>query len=124
MPQHTGPATPPVTRHTATTPLRRHPLFKHWVDADKDGCGTREEVLLTEAVKAPEKGAGCKISGGSWKSLYEETTVEGPKGLDIDHVVPFAVAWDSGAASLNPASGPPRRLLDQLLHALGARVPR
>lgn len=28
--------------------------FKHWVDADKDGCNTRNEVLKTEAVVAPE----------------------------------------------------------------------
>ncbi|MFE5591186.1 HNH endonuclease family protein [Streptomyces sp. NPDC056549] len=71
--------------------------FKHWVDADKDGCDTREEVLLAEAVKAPEQGAGCKISGGSWKSLYDGAVVNDPKGLDIDHVVPLAEAWDSGA---------------------------
>ncbi|MGW5658456.1 HNH endonuclease, partial [Streptomyces humi] len=28
--------------------------FKHWTDADKDGCNTRAEVLLEEAVTAPE----------------------------------------------------------------------
>jgi hypothetical protein len=31
--------------------------FKHWVDADKDGCNTRSEVLLLEAFLPPEKGA-------------------------------------------------------------------
>ncbi|MFJ2630816.1 HNH endonuclease family protein [Streptomyces sp. NPDC087422] len=72
--------------------------FKHWVDADHDGCNTRAEVLLDEAVVAPDRGANCKLSGGSWWSYYDDTTVNGPSGLDIDHMVPLAEAWDSGAS--------------------------
>lgn len=40
--------------------------FKHWnsgADPD-DGCDTREELLLAEAVKQPTKGEGCKLTGG------------------------------------------------------------
>ena len=29
-------------------------LFKHWVDANKNGCDTRKEVLIAEAVVAME----------------------------------------------------------------------
>ncbi|WP_329616515.1 HNH endonuclease family protein [Streptomyces brevispora] len=72
--------------------------FHLWVDADKDGCDTRKEVLLAEAVKAPEKGARCALTGGEWLSYYDEVTVDAATKLDIDHVVPLAEAWDSGAS--------------------------
>ncbi|MGW1606659.1 HNH endonuclease family protein [Streptomyces eurythermus] len=77
--------------------------FKHWVDADKDGCNTRAEVLRTEAVIAPEQGASCRLSGGRWYSPYDDRYFTGPSGLDIDHLVPLAEAWDSGASAWSPA---------------------
>ncbi|MFG3532682.1 HNH endonuclease family protein [Streptomyces sp. NPDC047917] len=72
--------------------------FHLWVDADKDGCDTRKEVLIAEAVKDPEQGARCALSGGEWLSYYDEVTVTAATKLDIDHVVPLAEAWDSGAS--------------------------
>ncbi|TXR99779.1 hypothetical protein EAO73_28050 [Streptomyces sp. col6] len=36
--------------------------YKHWIDADKNGCNTRDEVLLAEAVIAPEQRARCKLT--------------------------------------------------------------
>ncbi|MDQ0784528.1 hypothetical protein [Streptomyces sp. B3I8] len=65
--------------------------FKHWVDADRDGCNTRNEVLKAEAVTAPEQAAGCELSGGRWYSAYSNTYVDAPRGLDIDHLVSVAV---------------------------------
>ncbi|MEU1010990.1 HNH endonuclease family protein [Streptomyces sp. NPDC005890] len=67
--------------------------FRHWVDADRDGCNTRAEMLKAEAVVAPEQGPGCKLSGGQWYSPYDDRYINGPSGLDIDHMVPLAEAW-------------------------------
>jgi hypothetical protein len=72
-------------------------LFKHWIDADKDGCNTRYEVLIAEATVKPRVGAGCYLTGGKWRSVYDAKVFTKPTGLDIDHMVPLAEAWRSGA---------------------------
>ena len=75
--------------------------FKHWNKGldPADGCNTRNEVLLAEAAEAPTVAAGCKLSGGEWLSYYDEQEVSDPAKLDIDHMVPLAEAWDSGASA-------------------------
>ncbi|MFD5748909.1 HNH endonuclease family protein [Streptomyces sp. NPDC127033] len=78
--------------------------FKHWNSGDlADGCNTRGEVLLAEAVTAPAVASGCKLSGGSWLSYYDGQEVTDPGALDIDHMVPLAEAWDSGASAWTAA---------------------
>ncbi|MER8199058.1 HNH endonuclease family protein [Streptomyces microflavus] len=74
--------------------------FKHWNSGDDatDGCNTRAEVLLAEAVVAPTVEAGCKLTGGTWVSYYDGQEVSSAGSLDIDHMVPLAEAWDSGAS--------------------------
>lgn len=72
-------------------------LFTHWVDADSDGCNTRYEVLIIEAVTVPSVGSGCSLTGGRWYSYYDNKYWTLPADLDIDHFVPLAEAWDSGA---------------------------
>ncbi|MGW5679467.1 HNH endonuclease family protein [Streptomyces sp. NPDC003860] len=73
--------------------------FKHWNAGlvPNDSCDTREEVLLAEAVKAPTRGDSYRLAGGSWRSYYDDTVVKAASALDIDHMVPLAEAWDSGA---------------------------
>ena len=74
-------------------------LFRHWTDGDGDGCDTRREVLLAEATVRPTVGSGCSLSGGRWSSYVDGATWTDPADLDIDHLVPLAEAWDSGARS-------------------------
>lgn len=76
--------------------------FKHWVDEDKDSCNTRAEVLIEESRTEPTIEAGCKVVAGEWFSYYDGATVTVPGGLDIDHMVPLAESWDSGASAWSP----------------------
>ncbi len=85
-----------VVAEDNTTGYKRS-LFKHWVDADKDGCDTRAEVLIEEAVVKPKIGPKCKLTGGEWFSSYDGKTITNASKLDVDHLVPLAEAWRSGA---------------------------
>ncbi|MFJ1708742.1 HNH endonuclease family protein [Kitasatospora sp. NPDC088346] len=77
--------------------------FKHWVDADKDGCDARKEVIKAEALEAPAQGPRCALTGGVWLSLYDDVVVTDAGRLDVDHLVPLAEAWDSGASAWTAA---------------------
>ena len=73
-------------------------LFKHWTDANGNGCDTREEVLIAESQSKPQVDAyGCKVIEGDWLSPYDNVMHTNPSDLDIDHMVPLKEAWDSGA---------------------------
>lgn len=74
--------------------------FKHWVDADGDGCNTRYEVLDVES----ETSVTCSdLTGGRWFSYYDRVSWTDPGRIDIDHMVPLAEAWDSGARNWTAA---------------------
>ncbi|MFD3640945.1 HNH endonuclease family protein [Streptomyces griseus] len=77
--------------------------FKHWVDEDKDSCTTRMEVLIAESRVPATVESRCKVVAGQWYSYYDGVTLTAPGGLDIDHMVPLAEAWDSGASQWSAA---------------------
>ncbi|MEU8892985.1 HNH endonuclease family protein [Streptomyces sp. NPDC048442] len=97
MPLQKALAEMPVADESRTGYERKK--FRHWIDADNNGCNTRAEILLQEAFLAPQKDTKCKISGGQWYSSYDNTYINGPSTIDIDHMVPLAEAWDSGASA-------------------------
>lgn len=75
-------------------------LFRHWIDADRNSCNTREEVLIQESVSnAQVDRFGCKVIAGDWFSPFDGLSHTDPSNLDIDHLVPLKEAWDSGAHS-------------------------
>lgn len=78
-------------------------LFEHWVDDDSDGCNTRDEVLIAESVEPVNLGENCDVLSGRWVSAYDGYESSDPSEFDIDHVVPLAEAWDSGANVWSPA---------------------
>lgn len=77
--------------------------FGDWVDADGDGCDTRSEVLQVESTVPVTFGSGCTVATGSWTSEYDGVTWTAASDVDIDHMVPLAEAWRSGAAAWTPA---------------------
>ncbi|MBA0050022.1 HNH endonuclease [Streptomyces sp. AJS327] len=70
--------------------------FPHWSDQG-DNCNTREAVLKRDG-EGVETGNDCYPTSGSWPSPYDGETWTDPSDVDIDHVVPLAEAWRSGAA--------------------------
>lgn len=69
--------------------------FKHWADPDHNGCDAREDTLKRDAKAATND--GCKVVAGRWVDPYSGATVTSAHNLDIDHMVPLANAWRSGA---------------------------
>ncbi|WP_433371774.1 HNH endonuclease family protein [Actinoplanes sp. CA-142083] len=70
--------------------------FPHWRGTGSN-CDVRDSVLKRDGTKV--KLSGCNVVAGTWKSIYDGKTLNSPTLVDIDHMVPLANAWRSGAAS-------------------------
>ncbi len=84
----------------------RRRYFGHdWIDADRDCRNTRQEVLASEGtgVRYSASSGGCTVSAGTWRSFYDNRTYTSPTQLQIDHLVPIAEAWGSGARTWTQA---------------------
>ncbi|GGQ85871.1 HNH endonuclease family protein [Couchioplanes azureus] len=71
--------------------------FRHWITISGK-CDTRETVLKRDGDSVVT-GTNCAATEGSWYSPYDGETWTDASDLDIDHVVPLAEAWRSGADS-------------------------
>lgn len=69
--------------------------FPHWA-SQSGGCDTRDVVLKRDGTGV-QATSTCKITSGSWYSPYDGKTFTSPQDVDIDHMVPLANAWRSGA---------------------------
>ncbi|MCU1469008.1 MAG: putative secreted protein [Glaciihabitans sp.] len=72
-------------------------LFPHWITIS-GSCNTRETVLKRDGSNV-SVGSDCYPTSGSWYSPYDGATWTSPSSIDIDHMVPLAQAWRSGASS-------------------------
>ncbi len=66
-------------------------------DADGDGCSTRKEVLIRDALSIDRISRYCAVYG-TWRSLYDDRRTSDPSTLEIDHLIPLAEAWHAGAS--------------------------
>lgn len=72
-------------------------LFPHWITISGT-CNTREMVLKRDGTNVVVD-SSCYPISGHWYSPYDGATWSNPADVDIDHVVPLAEAWRSGASS-------------------------
>ncbi|MCT7356657.1 HNH endonuclease family protein [Streptomyces sp. 15-116A] len=72
-------------------------LFPHWSTVS-GSCNTRETVLKRDGSGVVTD-SSCAATSGSWYSPYDGATWYAASDVDIDHLVPLAEAWDSGAGS-------------------------
>jgi hypothetical protein len=84
--------------------------FPHWSDAqefgwklpgrtpDPESCDARDAALIRDGGEE-RVDAYCDVASGSWFDPYGGQTHTDPEDIDIDHIVPLANAWRSGASS-------------------------
>ena len=83
--------------------------FPHWSDAQEFGwdvsdssCDVREAALIRDGEDVVV-GEGCDVESGRWLDPYTKRTHTDPLDIDIDHLVPLANAYRSGASEWDEA---------------------
>ncbi|MBB5957932.1 uncharacterized protein YceK [Saccharothrix tamanrassetensis] len=69
-----------------------------WSDVDGDGCDQRSQVLARDLANVVRKEGRCGVKEGTLHDPYTGDTVTSVSKIQIDHVVPLAEMWRSGAA--------------------------
>ncbi len=68
-----------------------------WAGAD-DACDAREMALMRDAWSIEVWTNDCSVADGEWLDPYTGSILRDPSGIAVDHVVPLAEAWGSGAS--------------------------
>ncbi|QIX27086.1 DUF1524 domain-containing protein [Nocardioides sp. JQ2195] len=73
-----------------------------WLDADRNGCDTRNDVLGDLLTDVALESNGCVVGTGVYADPYTGRSIDYRHGdgtlIDIDHVVAMGNAWATGAA--------------------------
>lgn len=70
-----------------------------WADVDGDGCDQRSQVLARDLANVVQKKGRCGVQSGELQDPYTGETITSVSKIQIDHVVPLAEMWRTGAAS-------------------------
>ena len=83
-----------------SVPYDRDEFGKPWADVDKNGCDTRNDILARDLKNV--KASGCRVLAGELFDRYSgkklSFVASDPMAVQVDHIVPLAVAWYSGAS--------------------------
>ncbi len=99
-------ATIPVKGRAAKTGYSRDQFGQRWLDVDRNGCDTRNDVLGAQLNGVLRRGS-CLVLSGTLADPYTGTRIDFVRGpgtsdlVQIDHVVPLSNAWQTGAQSLS-----------------------
>lgn len=74
-----------------------------WLDADRNGCDTRNDILRRDLARTEldPRTRGCVVLRGVLDDPYTGRRIDFVRGeatVDVDHVVALANGWVSGAA--------------------------
>ena len=83
----------------------RDEFGQRWLDVDRNGCDTRNDILARDLTDLTRSGP-CTVTGGILPDPFTGRTVPFVRGQDtsaqvqIDHVVALSDAWQKGAQQL------------------------
>jgi Protein of unknown function (DUF1524)/Excalibur calcium-binding domain len=90
-----------VKGRSAKTGYARDQFGSGWVDVDRNGCDTRNDMLKA-TLTAKEMSGSCKVLAGTLADPYTATSIRfvygGASEVDLDHVVALSDAWQKGAS--------------------------
>ena len=79
----------------------RNEFGSGWVDVDRNGCDTRNDMLKLRLTNLDMSG-NCKVMAGDLLDPFTGGWIHfkrgGPSEVDIDHLVALSDAWQKGAA--------------------------
>lgn len=93
----------PLSDPDAEREYDRDAFGEAWEDVDGNGCDTRNDILQRDLVEFTLDGDDCTVIDGTLEGPYTGTVIEFVRGqgtssdVQIDHIVPLANAWYSGA---------------------------
>jgi len=84
---------------------REEQFGRAWIDVDRNGCDTRNDILTRDLTVTTRD--GCRVLTGTLNDPYTNSSISFVRGertssaVQIDHVVPLMDAWQKGAQQLS-----------------------
>jgi hypothetical protein len=99
----------PVKGRAPKTGYNRDQFGPAWLDVDRNGCDTRNDILARDLTGETLQGR-CVVLSGTLADPYTGRTIVFRRGLttstqvQIDHMVALSDAWQKGAQQLSLAT--------------------
>ncbi len=96
----------PVKGRAPKTGYSRDNFGESWIDLDRNGCDTRNDILSRDLEK-PVVDENCKVQSGTLTDPYSGKVIGFIRGektsaeVQIDHVVSLSNSWQTGAQQLS-----------------------